>query len=76
MKRDDDANPNHSVGERLVAGRRTGWSDCAGSPLAAEEIDRVKMAGGAVDVRLCAVIEPVDDMCVLTLAPREMLTLV
>lgn len=46
--------------------------------LPAEEIDRVKMAGGgAVDVRLwCAVIESVDDMCVPTLAPWEMLTLV
>ena len=42
---------------------------------AAEEIDRVKMAdGGAVDVRLCAVIEPVDDVCVQTLVPRDTLT--
>lgn len=42
----------------------------------AEEIDRVKMAGGAVDAHLCTVIESVDDVCVLTLAPWEMLTLV
>jgi len=68
MKRDDDANPNHSVDEtgRGAVGGRTVCS----TDRAAEEIDRVKMAGGAVDVRLCAVIEPVDDMCVLTLGPR------
>jgi len=41
MKRDDDANPNHSVGERdwSLAGRRTGWSDYA----------RAEPPGGRID---------------------------